>query len=68
MRILAASQASHFSDALDLFRQMQRAKMKPDAVVIANVLSACTRLGALVLGEWIHDYVRRNNIKADIIM
>lgn len=66
--ICAYSQASHFSDSLELFRQMQRAKVKPDAVVIASVLSACAHLGALDLGKWIHDYVRRNNIKADTIM
>lgn len=66
--ICAYSQASHFSDSLELFRQMQRAKVKPDAVVISSVLSACAHLGALDLGKWIHDYVRRNNIKADTIM
>ncbi|PNT73101.1 hypothetical protein BRADI_2g53235v3 [Brachypodium distachyon] len=66
--ICGYSQASHFSDALELFRQMQRAKMKPDAIVIASVLSACAHLGALDLGKWIHDYVRRNKIKADTIM
>jgi pentatricopeptide repeat protein len=62
------SQASQFSDALELFRQMQRAKVKPDAIVLATVLSACAHLGALDLGKWIHDYVRRNKIKADTIM
>uniref|UniRef100_A0ACD5WFS2 Uncharacterized protein n=1 Tax=Avena sativa TaxID=4498 RepID=A0ACD5WFS2_AVESA len=62
------SQASQFSDALELFRQMQRAQVKPDAVVIASILSACAHLGALDLGKWIHDYVRRNKIEADTIM
>jgi pentatricopeptide repeat protein len=62
------SQASHFSDALEIFRQMQRAKVKPDAIVIASVLSACVHLGALDLGKWIHDYVKRYNIKTDVIM
>ncbi|XP_015697701.1 pentatricopeptide repeat-containing protein At2g22410, mitochondrial-like [Oryza brachyantha] len=62
------SQADHFSDALEIFRQMQRAKVKPDAIVIASVLSSCAHLGALDLGKWVHDYVRRNIIKADIVM
>ncbi|KAF7024326.1 hypothetical protein CFC21_036689 [Triticum aestivum] len=62
------SQASQFSDALELFRQMQRAKVKPDAVVLASVLSACAHLGALDLGKWIHDYVRRHGIEADTIL
>ncbi|EAZ13934.1 hypothetical protein OsJ_03861 [Oryza sativa Japonica Group] len=62
------SQANHFSDALEIFRQMQRAKVKPDAIVIASVVSSCAHLGALDLGKWVHEYVRRNNIKADTIM
>jgi pentatricopeptide repeat protein len=62
------SQASHFSDALEVFREMQRAKMEPDAIVIASVLSACAHLSALDLGKWIHDYVKQNNIKTDVIM
>ncbi|TVU36592.1 hypothetical protein EJB05_18530, partial [Eragrostis curvula] len=66
--ICGYSQTGHFSEALEIFRQMQRAKMKPDAVVIASVLSACAHLGVLDLGKWIHDYVKRNNIKADVIM
>ncbi|KAL6614283.1 hypothetical protein ACP70R_036553 [Stipagrostis hirtigluma subsp. patula] len=66
--ICGYSQASHFSEALEIFRQMQRAKVKPDAIVIASVLSACAHLGALDLGKWIHEYVRRNMIKTDIIL
>jgi pentatricopeptide repeat protein len=62
------SQASQFSDALELFRQMQRTQVKPDAIVITSVLSACGQLGALDLGRWIHEYVRRNKIEADTIM
>uniref|UniRef100_A0A0D9V736 Pentacotripeptide-repeat region of PRORP domain-containing protein n=1 Tax=Leersia perrieri TaxID=77586 RepID=A0A0D9V736_9ORYZ len=62
------SQDNRFSDALEIFRQMQRAKVKPDAIVIASVLSSCSHLGALDLGKWLHDYVKRNGIKTDIIM
>lgn len=62
------SQASQFSDALELFRQMQRAQVKPDVIVITSVLSACGHLGALDLGKWVHEYVRRNRIEADTIM
>ncbi|OEL38647.1 Pentatricopeptide repeat-containing protein [Dichanthelium oligosanthes] len=56
------------SMAVCMVRQMQRAKVKPDAVVIASVLSACAQFGALDLGKWIHDYVGRNDIKTDIII
>ncbi|XP_017697991.3 pentatricopeptide repeat-containing protein At2g22410, mitochondrial-like [Phoenix dactylifera] len=64
--ITGYSQANHFSEALVLFRQMQKAKVKPDEIVVVSVLSACAHLGALGLGKWIHNYIRRNNIKADI--
>ncbi|XP_073008795.1 pentatricopeptide repeat-containing protein At2g22410, mitochondrial-like [Typha latifolia] len=60
------SQGNCFSEALTLFRQMQKAKVKPDEIVVVSVLSACAHLGALDLGKWIHNYIRRNNIKADV--
>jgi pentatricopeptide repeat protein len=43
------SQASQVPDALELFRQMQRAKVKTDAIVIASVLSAFAHLARLIL-------------------
>ncbi|XP_074581099.1 pentatricopeptide repeat-containing protein At2g29760, chloroplastic-like [Curcuma longa] len=65
--ITGYSQANHFSKALSLFRQMQKAtNIQPDEVVIASVLSACAHLGALGLGRWLHDYMRKNNIRVDI--
>ena len=38
-------------EAMDLFLQMQRENVKPDCYTVVEVLSTCTRLGALELGE-----------------
>ena len=47
-------------EAMDLFLQMQRENVKPDCYTVVGFLSACTRLGALDLGEWASELVDRN--------
>ncbi|KAB1216743.1 hypothetical protein CJ030_MR4G003867 [Morella rubra] len=44
--------------ALQMFRQMQMADVKPDSVTVTVALSACADVGALEMGEWIHAYSR----------
>ncbi|RZC55786.1 hypothetical protein C5167_014646 [Papaver somniferum] len=44
-------------EAIDLFLQMQKEKMKPDSFTMVAVLSACARLGALELGEWASGFI-----------
>ncbi|CAD6207050.1 unnamed protein product [Miscanthus lutarioriparius] len=46
-------------EALVLFREMQAKGLKPTSVTVISVLSACALLGALELGRWVHDYVRK---------
>ena len=53
---------------MERFRQMQSAKAKAEAVVIANLLYACTHLGALGNRYWCADSYVSNRIKADIIV
>ncbi|XP_068660405.1 pentatricopeptide repeat-containing protein At2g22410, mitochondrial-like [Aristolochia californica] len=60
------SQAKQFTRALELFNEMMVAEVKPDEITLASVLSACAHLGALDIGKGIHDYIRKNNIRADI--
>ncbi|CAL9145768.1 unnamed protein product [Musa hybrid cultivar] len=64
--ITGCFQANHFSEALALFQQMQEAEVEPNEIVIVSVLSACAHLGALNLGKWIHNYIRKKKIRADI--
>lgn len=55
-------QAGHQNDALSLFRDMMRTRVKPNAVTLTSVLPACAGVAASRLGKSIHCYA----IKADI--
>ncbi|KAF6154874.1 hypothetical protein GIB67_018311 [Kingdonia uniflora] len=55
-----------YGDALDVFHRMQLVGMKPDEISVVAVLSACTQLGALELGKWIHFYCERNGFLKNI--
>lgn len=64
--ITGLSQAKQYSDALGIFQEMMRAKIKPDEIVATSVLSACAHLGKLNLGEKVHIYIKEHNVKTDI--
>ncbi|KAL7214381.1 hypothetical protein ACSBR1_026731 [Camellia fascicularis] len=64
--ITGYSQANQYSDAVRLFEEMMAAKVKPDEITVASVVSACAHLGTLDVGKTIHDYIRKHNIKADV--
>ncbi|CAL0333399.1 unnamed protein product [Lupinus luteus] len=53
---------------LEMFREMQVKGVKPNEVTFVCVLSACSQLGALELGRWIHMYMRRCNVKVNRIV
>ncbi|KAL0452529.1 UNVERIFIED_CONTAM: putative pentatricopeptide repeat-containing protein [Sesamum latifolium] len=59
-------QANRHDDAITLFQEMMAAKVKPDQITVASVLSACAHLGRLDVGKAVHDYVSNNSIKLDI--
>nr|XP_043612273.1 pentatricopeptide repeat-containing protein At4g21065-like [Erigeron canadensis] len=50
------------TNAVELFREMQIAKVRPDEITMVAVLSACSDLGALELGNWIERSVEREKI------
>ncbi|KAL2906377.1 Pentatricopeptide repeat-containing protein ELI1 chloroplastic [Bienertia sinuspersici] len=54
------------NDALELFQQMLKAKLKPNEVTLLPVLSACGQLGALELGKWVHSYIVSNKIQVNV--
>lgn len=56
------TQANNPSEAIKLFRRMQLENVKPDEIAILAVLSACADLGALHLGEWIHNYIEKQKL------
>ncbi|XP_014510917.1 pentatricopeptide repeat-containing protein At2g22410, mitochondrial isoform X1 [Vigna radiata var. radiata] len=61
-------QAKNSKEALALFHEMQIKKIKPDKVTMVNCLSACSQLGALDVGLWIHHYTKRHSISLDVAL
>ncbi|PRQ27461.1 putative tetratricopeptide-like helical domain-containing protein [Rosa chinensis] len=45
-----------YGDALEIFRRMQMLGIEPDEISVVAVLPACSQLGALEVGKWIHRY------------
>ncbi|KAM6585968.1 hypothetical protein CsatB_012970 [Cannabis sativa] len=56
---------NQFKEALELFREMQTSKIRPDEFTVVSILTACAHLGAFELGEWIKTYIDKNKIKKD---
>ncbi|KAK2988450.1 hypothetical protein RJ640_007480 [Escallonia rubra] len=54
-------------EALKLFHELQsETSLEPDDVTVVSVLPAIADLGALDLGGWIHQYVRRKKLDKEI--
>lgn len=47
--------------ALEMFRKMQKENVRPNEITIVCVLSACSQLGALELGRWVHSYIGKQH-------
>ncbi|PSS10178.1 Pentatricopeptide repeat-containing protein [Actinidia chinensis var. chinensis] len=45
-----------FREAIDVFRWLLEMGLRPDSYSLVRVLGACTQLGDLSSGEWIHRY------------
>ncbi|XP_019154782.1 PREDICTED: pentatricopeptide repeat-containing protein At5g66520-like [Ipomoea nil] len=54
-----------FYEAFALFQRMRAKGVTIDKFVAASILSACTGLGALKQGEWIHDYIKKSDVYVD---
>ncbi|XAR52718.1 hypothetical protein NMG60_11020926 [Bertholletia excelsa] len=62
------AQFDQFSKTLELFQQMLLEEVRPDETTLVSVLSACTRLAALDQGKWIHAYIKKNDLKINVIL
>ncbi|KAL4197843.1 hypothetical protein AMTRI_Chr04g253150 [Amborella trichopoda] len=60
--ITAYVQRSRPNEALALFREMQAHNTPPNDVTVLSVLSACSLLGAVDLGKWVHEFVKKNGL------
>ncbi|KAL1569538.1 pentatricopeptide repeat-containing protein-like protein [Salvia divinorum] len=63
--IAAHVQNNRFHDAFKLFGRMIEENMEMDSFVAASMLAACTGLGALERGKWIHKRMESRGIKID---
>ncbi|CAN6724502.1 unnamed protein product [Malus baccata var. baccata] len=62
------AQQDQFSETLALFQEMQLLGIRPDETTLVSVVSACTQLAALDLGQWIHAYIRKNGLKINVFL
>ncbi|KAJ6704619.1 PENTATRICOPEPTIDE REPEAT-CONTAINING PROTEIN [Salix purpurea] len=56
---ISSGDANRPHDAIALFRRMQLENVEPDEIAMLVALTACARLGALELGEWVRHYIDR---------
>ncbi|KAL7596911.1 hypothetical protein Lser_V15G29105 [Lactuca serriola] len=61
-------QSKRYKDALATFQEFQSTMIKPDWVTMVHCLSACTQLGALDLGIWLHHYITKHHLPINIAL
>ncbi|KAL4591492.1 hypothetical protein LXL04_004460 [Taraxacum kok-saghyz] len=61
-------QSKRYKDALSTFQEFQTTNIKPDGVTMVHCLSACSQLGALDLGIWIHHYIAKHNLSITVTL
>ncbi|CAL5349448.1 unnamed protein product [Camellia sinensis] len=64
--VACCSQNGKDMDALDLFREMQIAGVKPNSVTIPCLLPACGNIAALMHGKAAHGFSLRRGISFDV--
>ncbi|KAL1539861.1 pentatricopeptide repeat-containing protein, chloroplastic-like protein [Salvia divinorum] len=62
--ISAYEQNGSPKEAVAVFNELQRSRTaKPDEVTLVSTLSACSELGAIELGGWIHVYIKKEGMR-----
>ncbi|KAK7319682.1 hypothetical protein RJT34_04406 [Clitoria ternatea] len=56
------------NEAVVLFRKMLELGVEPDSATFVCVSSACSQLGSLDLGCWVHDCVVRSGIRVNVVL
>ncbi|RHN41303.1 putative tetratricopeptide-like helical domain, DYW domain-containing protein [Medicago truncatula] len=56
------------TQAVDLYLQMEKCRVEPDAITFASVLPACGDLSALLLGRRIHEYVEKKKLCPNLLL
>lgn len=63
--ISCCNQVGSFSEALDIFVEMQESRVEPNSITFMCVLLSCVRLGLLKEGKSVHCFVIRNAVDPD---
>ncbi|XP_057833052.2 pentatricopeptide repeat-containing protein At3g12770 [Cryptomeria japonica] len=66
--IVGYAQNGLVEKALESFKQMQLAGVKPNSTTFASILPACAKMGALELGTAIHQSIIESELFSDIIV
>ncbi|KAM0948548.1 putative tetratricopeptide-like helical domain superfamily [Dioscorea sansibarensis] len=66
--IMAYRTNGKLDQSLIMFERMQFAGVAPNRVTMVNALAACAASGAVEMGEWIHNYVRRSGWALDVVL
>ncbi|XP_004986593.1 pentatricopeptide repeat-containing protein At2g22410, mitochondrial [Setaria italica] len=61
-------QSKQGKEAIALFHEMQEAKVTPNEITMVNLLSACSQLGALEMGMWVHHYIERHRLSLSVAL
>ncbi|KAL6642950.1 hypothetical protein ACP70R_021131 [Stipagrostis hirtigluma subsp. patula] len=61
-------QCKQGKEAIALFHEMQEAKVDPNEITMVNLLSACSQLGALEMGMWVHRYIDRHQLSLSVAL
>lgn len=60
------SRSGRFVDAIEAYKGMKVARVVPDEVAVASVLSACAHLGSLEFGKEVHLFAAEEGYCADV--
>ncbi|XP_031288207.1 pentatricopeptide repeat-containing protein At3g26630, chloroplastic-like [Pistacia vera] len=55
-------------EAFELFWRMQLDNVRPNEFTLVSLLQACTDLGSLKLGSWIHDFALKNGFELGVFL
>lgn len=61
-------QANRSKEALALFHKMQAMNVEPNEVTMVTCLSACSQLGALDVGIWVHRYIEKHKLSVNVTL
>lgn len=57
-----------FREAVEMFRRLLEVGLRPDGFTIVRVLSACTQLSDLEMGEWVHGCVKEIGLERNVFV